>query len=133
MILGKIAEEEMGFVKKENEFGLFRIAHFGQVFEERGEQPQQKRGVDLRRLVELIGGKNVDDAMALRIGLQQIVEIQSRFAEKFLRALLLEGEQSALNRADAGGGDVAVLRLKILGVIADVLQHGLQVLQIQQQ
>ena len=34
---------------------------------------------------------------------------------------------------DAGGGDVAVLRLQGLGLLADILQHGLQVFEVEQQ
>ena len=51
----------------------------------------------------------------------------------FSRALLLEREQPALDRADAGGGNVAVVGLELLRVVADVLQHGAQVLEIEQQ
>ena len=50
-----------------------------------------------------------------------------------LRALLLERQQAALDRADARGRHVAVVGLQLLRVIADVLQHRAQVLQVEQQ
>ena len=37
--LGKIGEEQVGFIKEENELGLFGIADFGEAFEKAGEQP----------------------------------------------------------------------------------------------
>ena len=49
------------------------------------------------------------------------------------RALLLECEQAALDRADAGGGDVAIVGLELLRVIADVLQHCAEILEVEQQ
>ena len=51
----------------------------------------------------------------------------------FSRALLLEREQAALDRADARGGNVAVVGLQLLRVIADVLQHRAEILEIEQQ
>src|SRR5580692_5336748 len=121
----------MSFVEKENELGLFGIARFRQMFEQTGEHPQQERRIELGRLIELVGGKDIHDSVAIGIGLHPIVEIESGLAEEFLASLLLNRDQAALDGADAGGGDVSVLRLKIFGVIANVLQHGLQIFQIE--
>ena len=44
-----------------------------------------------------------------------------------------ERQQAALDGADAGGGDVAVFGGEVLGVVADMLQHGAQVLEVEQQ
>ena len=60
-------------------------------------------------------------------------KIQRRFAEEFVGALRFEGEQVALDRAGAGGRDIAVLRFELIGVVGDVLQHRAQILQIEQQ
>ena len=48
-------------------------------------------------------------------------------------ALLLDGEQRPLNRADRRGRDVAVLGRELLRVVADELQHRPQVAQVEQQ
>ena len=53
--------------------------------------------------------------------------------KNLLAALLLEREQVALDGADAGGGDVAVLRGELRGVLADELEHRAQVLEIEQE
>ena len=83
--------------------------------------------------MQLVGGQNVDHAAAAGVGLQQVVEIECGLAKKLVAALLLQCGQSALNGADAGGRNVAILGLKVFGRIADVLQHGLQIFQVEQQ
>src|SRR5262249_38218991 len=77
--------------------------------------------------------KDIHNALAVGVGLYQIVEIQRRLAEKLVAALLAERHQPALNRSNAGSGDVAVLRLQIFRMLADVMQHGLQVFQVEKQ
>ena len=60
-------------------------------------------------------------------------DVQLRLAEELLAALVLEGKQGALDGADAGGGDVAVLHGELRAVLTHELEHGAQILQIQQQ
>ena len=68
-----------------------------------------------------------------RVGLDQVVDVEHRFAEEFVAALLFEREQTALDRADRGGGDVAVARREIALVVADELDHRTQIFEIDQQ
>ena len=68
--------------KKNTSVGLLRIADFRQPLEQLREQPEQERPVQLRRADELVGRENVDDAAAARVGLQQVVDVQHRLAEK---------------------------------------------------
>jgi len=67
------------------------------------------------------------------VRLHQVIEIESRLSQKLVSALLLQGKQPALDGADAGSGNVAVLRLELFGIVAHVLQHGLQVFEVKQQ
>jgi hypothetical protein len=53
--------------------------------------------------------------------------------KKLVAALLFDLQQAALDRAHAGGADVAVLGGELAGVLAHVLEHRAQVFQIQQQ
>ena len=71
--------------------------------------------------------------LAAGTGLEEVVDVEHRLADEFFGALLLEGEQSALDRADRSGGNVAVVRLELLRVVADVLQRRAQVLEVEQQ
>ena len=67
------------------------------------------------------------------IGLHQIGNIQHRFAEDPVTPLTFQGQQTALDGADTGSGDIAVFGRERFGIVADKLQHGPQVLQVQQE
>jgi hypothetical protein len=43
----QIREQQVRFIKKEDQFWFFRITHFRQPFKQCSQQPQQKRGIDL--------------------------------------------------------------------------------------
>jgi hypothetical protein len=128
----RVVEQQMRLVEEEHQLRFVEIAGFRQVFEQLGEQPEQQRGVHLWRLHQLVGGEDVDDALAF-VGLHQVFDVQHRFAEQFVAALRFQAEQAALDGADAGGGDVAVFGGELFGVFADELQHRAQVFQVEQQ
>ena len=71
--------------------------------------------------------------MAVAIGLHEVVDVEHGLAKELVAALLFDLHQAALNRADAGRADVAVLGGELFGVVAHILQHGPQVFQVQQQ
>jgi hypothetical protein len=72
------------------------------------------------------------DAAAVA-GLDQVFDVQHRLAEELVAALLLEREETALDRANGRGRYVAVVGLKLLRVVADVLQQRAQVFGVEQQ
>ena len=80
---------------------------------------------------QFIGSKDVNHSFAA-LCLDQVIEIECGFAEKFVRALRFECEQIALDRSGAGGRNVPVVSFKLVGVVRDVLQHRTQVLEVQQ-
>ena len=64
----------------------------------------------------------------------QVVDVEHRLAEELVAALLLEREQAALDRADRRGARRCRSSVcELLRVVADVLQHRAQVLQVEQQ
>ena len=70
-----VGKEEMCFVEEKNQLRFFGIANFRQALEELREQPEQKRGVNFRRLLhQLVRRQNIDHAFAV-LRLNQIVEI----------------------------------------------------------
>jgi hypothetical protein len=123
----------MSLIEEEGQLRLLRIAHLGQPLEELREEPEQEGGVELGGIDELVRGQDVDHAATLGVGLHEVVEVQGRFPEKGFGALALQFQEAALDGANAGGGDVAVLGLELRGMIAHELQHGPQILEIQQQ
>ena len=128
-----VGEDQVRFVEKENQLWFFRVADLRQTFEELGEQPEEKRGVNLGRLLhQLFRGQNVDHPSS-RLRLDQIVEIERRLSEKFIGTLRFQFEQVALDGAGARGGNIAVLRFELIGVIGHVLHHRTQIFQIEQE
>jgi hypothetical protein len=129
----RFVEQQVGFVEEEHQLGLVQIAGFRQLLEQFGQQPEQEGGVQARRVHQLFAGEDVDDAVGPGIGLHQVGDIQHRLTEKVFAALLLDLQQAALNGADRRGGNVAVFGLEFGRMLADMLHHGAQILQIEQQ
>jgi hypothetical protein len=130
---GRVVKQQVRFVEEENQLGLFHVSDFGQLFEKLGEHPQKKRRVELRTVVKPVGGEHVDHAAACCVGLHQVGDVEHRFAEEFVAALLFEREQAALDRADGRGGNIAVAGGELPGVVAHELNHGAQVFNVQEQ
>ena len=129
----RLVEQKMRLVEEEHELGLVRIADLGQLLEQLGQQPEQEGGVQLGRHHQPVGGEQVDHAPAVAVRAHQVLDVERRLAEEVVAALLLEGQQAALDRADRGGADPAVLQGQIGRVLADEVQQRAQILQIEQQ
>jgi len=84
-------------------------------------------------LHQRVGGEHVDHALAGVVAADEIVDLERRFAKEIRRALAFEGQQLALDRADAGLGDVAILRGQLARPFGAGDQHLLQIFQIEQQ
>ena len=104
----------------------------GQLFVELGEQPQEQRRVDLGAGQELVGSEDAHDTTT-PFGLHEVVERERGLAEELGATLRLEREQSSLYRTHARRGDVPVLGAELRCVVAGVLQHRAQVLEIEQE
>ena len=131
--LGSILEEQMGFVKEESQLGLVQIARFGQHLVQLSEHPQHKGGVQQGMQEQFPALQNVHHAATVLIPVHPVGKIQIGLAEKQLAALILQLEQGALDGTDGLGRNVAVAQFVFLGVVAHILHHGAQILQIQQQ
>ena len=77
--------------------------------------------------------EDVHHPAALRIGLEEVVDVEHRLAEEALAALVFELEQRALDGANRRHRDVPVASPEFAGVLADKREHRAQVLQIEQQ
>ena len=127
--LGAVVKEHVRFVKEEHELWLFQVAHFGHPVVDLREDPHEERGVERRIGDQLVGCKDVHDALAVH-GLHEIVDVKRRLAEELVRALGLQLEQAALDGADGRCGNVAVVELELAGILADEREQILQILEI---
>ncbi len=131
--VGRVVEQQMGLVEEEDEARLFGVADLGQLFEQFRQQPQQEGGVEARTGHQLRRVQHIDLAAAVKAGAHHVLQPQGRLAEEGLAALLLKLEDGALDRGDGGGGDIADLAADALRILADIGQHGAQVVEVEQQ
>ncbi len=122
----------MGFVKEEDQFGFFGVAHFGQVFEEFGQKPEQKRCVKAWCAHQLVGGQDVDLSLTVCIGAHQVAQVQRGFAKEFRATLVFKDQQPSLDGPDRLDRDVPIAQGHAFPVFPQPDQHGLQVLEIKQ-
>ena len=131
--LWRVVEQQMGLVKEEDQFRLCRIADFRQRFEQFGKQPEQKGRIEFRAAHQLVGGEYIDIAAALIVAFDEIIDLQRRFTKKLAGALAVELQQLALDRADAGLGDIAIFGGQLLCIFRRIGEHRLQIVEVEQQ
>ncbi len=122
----------MRLVEKEHQLGLVEIARLGQFLEQLRQQPEQEGGVELGRIQQLVGSQDVHHALPV-LGLDEVIQVEHGLAEEHVGALRLQRHQPALDGPDRGRRDIAVFGGELPGVVAHVLQHGAQVLGVEQQ
>ena len=122
----------MGLVEEEHQLGKFHITHLGHLRVQLGDEPQQESGVELWLEHKLVCHEHVHYALAI-LGVEKVLDVEGRLAEELLSALVLKGEDGALDGSDAGGGDVSVLGGETGCVLAYEIQHHTQVLEVQEQ
>ena len=63
--LGRLVEQQVRLVEEEHQLRLVEVADLGQLLEQLGQHPQQEGRVQARRVQQLVGGEDVDDALAV--------------------------------------------------------------------
>ena len=121
----------MRLVEKEHELRLFRIADLGQAFEQFGQKPQQESRIQPRRVHQLVRRQNADPAKPAGIRQHQIGQLQRRFAEQPRPAFVFQHQQPPLDRADRIRRNQPVAPGNLVGILRDIGQQRLQVLQVQ--
>ena len=122
----------MGLVEEEHEFGQFQIAHLRQGGVEFGEEPQQIGGVEFGLHHQFVGSQHTHHTLAA-FGLDEVVDVERGLTEELVCSLCLQLEEGTLDGADGLGGDVAVFRGVLLGMFRHPVEHGLQILEVEQQ
>src|SRR4029078_6416212 len=110
---GRIGEQKMRLVEEEHELRLGGIADFGKLLEQLRQKPEEKRGVEPRALHELVRGEDVYETASVRVGADEVLELEGGLGEEFLAALILQHQQLSLDRPDGGLRHVAILRRQL--------------------
>ena len=131
--LGRIVEEQMRLVEEEDELGLVEIADLRQGLEQFRQHPQQEGRIETRRTHQFIGGKHVDHAAPVAVLAQEVVDVERGLGKEFQRTLIFQHQQLPLDRADRCRRDIAVARLQVARIVADILQQRPQILEVEEQ
>ena len=130
--LGGVGKEHVGFVEEENESWQLHVAYLGQLGVEVAEQPEQEGTVELGIEHQLVGGEDAHDAATPFVG-EEVEDVERGLGKEDVTALILKAEESALNGADAGRRHHAVLGGVLAMVLADVVEHRAEVLDVDEQ
>lgn len=129
----RVGEEEMGLIKEEDEFRFVEIADFWQRLKEFRQEPEKEGGVDNWRVHQSVGSENVDVPVPLVVCADEVGQPEGWFTKQKRAAGLFEGEEGTLDRADAGGGDVAIGRGNCLAVVAKIVQERAEVVEVEEE
>ena len=131
--LGRVIEQEVGFVEKEHQLRLRRVADLGQMFEQLRQHPQQERRIEFRALHQPVGNQDVDHPTPVPIRPHEIVQRQRGLAEKLVAALVFQHQKLALDGSDRLFRNVTVLRCQLGRMLGDKGEDGSKILHVEQQ
>ena len=120
----------MGLVEEEDQLGLVQVSRLRQDLEELRHHPQQEAGVEGGVAHQGDAVQDVDDAPALVVPADPVVDVQGGLAEEEVAPLVLQGQQGPDDAAQGLGRDVAVVGEVFRPVLAHIAEHGPQVLQV---
>jgi hypothetical protein len=80
----RVLEQQVRLVEEEHQLGFFEVAHLGQHLEQLAQHPQQEGGVQARRVHQLVGGQDVDHALAVD-RLHEVADVEHGLAEEACR------------------------------------------------
>jgi hypothetical protein len=130
---GALVKSRCASSKKKTSLGLSGSPTSGELLEQLREEPEQEGGIELGRGHQLVGGEDVDDAPAVLVEAEEIVDVERGLAEEAVPALRAKLEERALDGADAGLGDVAVGHRQLVGAVGASGEHRLQVVEVEQE
>ncbi len=128
-----VVEEHVRFIEEEDYLRLLGIAGLRQRLEELRHHPQHERAVHHRGIHQLVGSEDVDVAAAVLVRAEPVHDVQRRFAEEHVAALLFEADQRTDDGADALLRHVAVRRDVVVNMVAHVVEHGAKILDVEEQ
>ncbi|CAI8745797.1 hypothetical protein EMIT0P395_140019 [Pseudomonas sp. IT-P395] len=124
----------MRLIEKQRQQRFVGIASLWQLLEQLSQQPQQERCIDFRRLVHQTAGvEQMNAPLPLGSRLQNVFELQCRFAKQGFGALLLKDRQAAQQRLTGTGGHQRRVFAQQLRIVLEMIEQRLQIFQIQQQ
>jgi hypothetical protein len=128
-----LVEQQVGLVEEEDQPGLVLVADLGQGLEQFRQQPEQEGGIEPGRIDQPVGGQHVHRAAPPGVLAHQVGQVQGRFAEERLAALLFQHQEPAQDGPHRCRGDVAVSGAQFGRAFGDEIQQRPQVLEVEDQ
>ena len=122
----------MRLIEEEDQFGQVHIAHLGQCGVKLAHEPEQEGGIQFGLQHEFVGCQHIHHPLS-PLALHEVVDIERRLSEELVGPLALQLEERPLNGADRGRGDVAIFGGILLGVLSHPVEHGAEVLQVEEE
>ena len=105
--LGRAVEEQVRLVEEEDELRLVEVAGLGQLLEQLGDQPHERRREEPRLVLHGRQLEAGDDAAAVRGGADEVGDVELGLAEELVAAARLEPDEAAQKHADGRGREPA--------------------------
>ena len=128
---GSIVKKHVRLVEEEDQLRLVQVPGLGQHLVQLRQHIQKKRRIHIRIHDQLPAVQDRDHPAAAVL-LQKVLHVQSRLPEEPVRSLRLKRHDRAQDRRQSRLRDTPVGRLILFRMLAHIIQHGLQVLRIDQ-
>ena len=122
----------MRLIEEEDQFGQVHIAHLGQCGVKFTHEPEQEGGIQFGLQHEFVGCEHIHHALS-PLTLHEVIDIERRLSEELVGPLALQLEERPLDGPDRGRGDVTILGGIVLGVLSHPVEHGAEVLQVEEE
>lgn len=131
--LAGFLEDQVRLVDEDDELRRVEVACLGKGRIDLRQQAEHEGAEELRPVLHIGEAQDADHAQARVADAAEVVDLKALLAIEAFRALLLQLDDLAQDRARARRADRAIFRRDgVLALVADELQHLLQVLQVKQ-
>ena len=126
-----VVEQQVCFIKEEHNDRFIGVSPLRKQVIQLRQHPQQEGGVHRGIVEQPVRAQDVDlTPLAGRVHLDPVVDINGRFPEEYVAALVLQHAHSPLDGAHAGRGNITVFQGIFLRVLTHVDQQVFQILQV---
>ena len=122
----------MGLVKEKDHLWLIPVPGLRKSLEELGYHPEHEGGVHGRIVNQSLTVQNLNGSLSVAVRTEPVPDIQGRLPEEELSALRLQSHHGPDNRTEALLRNISIGKGIFLCVLPHRLQHGPQILGINQ-
>ena len=122
----------MRLVEEEDKLWLFRVPRLRQCFEELRKQVEHEGRVEPRVLHDPRRVQDSDESSPIAVRPKKIPDINGRFSKETISSRIFQCHHGAENRVQARLRHIAVFSGILCGILPDILEHGAEVLGVEE-